>query len=177
MWLLLAFWAFASAFTCAFVAGNKHLDAAAWFLAGFLFGVLAAATTSPRPTVCRNSCGTADLAQGHCAYGRRGAGHHRQHRPALQPAGAVPHAQSSRRRLPVAAASLAGRAAAPVSGPGARTTSRPLRVPGGRRSTRTRSRVPCSPRSTGSRPACVTPVDPLARRSTLRQDGGRQIYR
>ena len=42
-----------------------------------------------------------------------------------------------------------------------RTTSRPLRVPGGRRSTRTRSSVPCSPRSTGSRPACVTPVDPL----------------
>jgi DNA invertase Pin-like site-specific DNA recombinase len=39
---------------------------------------------------------------------------------------------------------------------------RPLRVSGGRRSTWTRSSVPCSPRSAGSRPACVTPANPLA---------------
>jgi phosphoenolpyruvate carboxylase len=38
----------------------------------------------------------------------------------------------------------------------------PLRVSGGRRSTWTRSSVPCSPRSAGSRPVCVTPADPLA---------------
>jgi hypothetical protein len=47
---------------------------------------------------------------------------------------------------------------------GARTTGR-SGCPTGVRCW-TRSSVPCSPRSAGSRPACVTPAAPLARRST-----------
>jgi hypothetical protein len=55
--------------------------------------------------------------------------------------------------------------AAPVPGPG-------RGPPAGRSGC-----PPCSPRSTGSRPACVTPVDPRTRRSTPRQDGERRTYR
>src|SRR3954452_24732472 len=38
-----------------------------------------------------------------------------------------------------------------------------------------RSRYTPPPRATGSRPGCVTPVDPRARRSTSREDGERRV--